>query len=171
MRDAGVHLPDVRVVDRDALYARQDVEALVGPVVRRQPPRGLGDEAQDGYHGGDGQALQHDGDPPRVAGVVRGEGVVDPVDYADAEVECGELGADVCFRRLAKGGCLIGRVGQEERTYAPARLWAELSLEDGDGRVDDAEADAGHDAPEDQLGPGVGRRLEEGPGDHGHTAV
>lgn len=56
-------------------------------------------------------------------------------------------------------------------TDASGCLGAKLGLQHGDGRVDDAEADAGDDAADDELRAAVGRSLQDGANNHDPAAV
>lgn len=100
--DDAVHAAHLHVVRGGGLDPSQDLEALVGTVVGCQPAGGLGNPVDDEEHGDDAEALQDDGHSPGVAPRVGGEGVVDPVDQEDTEVEGRELGTDVL--REKEGG-------------------------------------------------------------------
>lgn len=72
----------------DALYTLKNGVALLGFVVSREPSWCLGDDKKNEEHRNNAHALEYYWNPPGIACGVAGEGVVDPVDEEDTEVEC-----------------------------------------------------------------------------------
>ena len=104
-----------------------------------EPARAFRQYSDEKEHREQKHTLQNNRDPPRIARGVRRESIVDPIHEIGAKVERRKLHADV---------------------QAPAGLWGEFGLEDGDGRVDEAHAGAGDDASDDDVGACIGRGLE-----------
>lgn len=119
----------------------QHGETLVRTVMCCEPARRLWDyeeQTQDGEHH---NALQDCWDSPRVACSMAGEGVVDPVDDGDTEVESRKLRANV---------------------HATTRLGTKLGLQDRYCRVDESKADSGDDTAYDEMCASVSGCLENG---------
>ena len=127
----------------------EDCERFLRSIVRGEPARAFRKNGDEEEHWEEEDALEDDGDAPRVAGCVGGEGVVDPIDEVRAKVEGGKLHADV---------------------EASAGFGGELGLKDGNGGVDEAHAGARDDASYDDVRAGVGGGLEEGAKNHDYDA-